>query len=239
MHTVGVIGLGGFGRLVVSLVPKGTTLLGFSRSQSKAPGISTASFEQVAQASIVVLAIPLQAYPEILKKLAPLLKPKTLVIDVCSVKEKPHELFRQYLPKHPSVLMTHPLFGPNSVAKGLKRHTLVVTESKGSLAGRVLDYCEHELGLQVKQVSPKEHDQIMARVHALTFYVARALSRLKGVDPAFATPSYQMVADLIGLDRTRSNDLFTTIQKGNPYAHKIRQEFLRTLKNIDKELQDE
>jgi prephenate dehydrogenase len=135
--------------------------------------------------------------------------------------------------------MTHPLFGPNSVSQGLKGHTLVVTESQGSLAEKVVDYCEKELGLQIKRVSAKVHDQTMAQVHALTFFVARGLARLNKVDPAFTTPSYKLVADLIKLDQTRSNDLFVTIQKGNPYAHKIRQEFLNMLQTIDKELQDE
>jgi prephenate dehydrogenase len=239
MYTVGIIGLGGFGRLISSMTPAGTTLVGFSRSNAKAPGVTNVSFAQLAATDIIIAAVPLEAYAEVLQKLKKLLRPETLVVDVCSVKERPQALFRRYLSKHPNILMTHPLFGPNSIKTGLKGHTLVVTESRGALAEKVVGYCERQLGLQVKRVSPKVHDQTMARVHALTFFVARGLARLSKAEPLFTTPSHRLVADLITLDQTRSNDLFTTIQKGNPYAQEVRQEFLSMLQTIDRELQDE
>lgn len=243
IQTIGIIGLGGFGAFAVTIIPRrpGMQILGFDADRTKqVPGVEPASFEQVAAADVVVLAVPLEAYETVLPRLAALLKSDTLVIDICSVKVRPTELFRQFLPMHRNVLLTHPLFGPQSAGPGKTAgHKLVVTGSKGDRAKRVLERCKSELKLEICRMAAPEHDKIMAQVHALTFFVARGLSELNMDAGPFITPSYRMILDLIKLDRTHSDQLFQTIQRGNPYADAIRQQVLRSFNDVESELSRE
>jgi prephenate dehydrogenase len=51
--------------------------------------------------------------------MAPALRPGQLIIDTCSVKERPLEWMLEELPDHVQIVGTHPLFGPDS---GQERH---------------------------------------------------------------------------------------------------------------------
>ena len=85
--SVGIIGLGSFGNLVASLLTAHTSfdILGFDIHGHTSDHARSASFHQVATADIVILAIPLTAYPAVLEKLRPILPATSLLIDVCSV----------------------------------------------------------------------------------------------------------------------------------------------------------
>lgn len=232
--TVGIIGLGAFGQFVAGLVPPDTaTVLGYDpAAPAVVPGVTIASLEAVARADVLILAVPLQAYPSLLPKLATLVPPQTLVVDICSVKVYPQRYLAQYMPDHPNILQTHPLFGPQSAAKSTKGHVLVVTAEQGERAVQLVAWCAETLGLAVHHMSSEEHDQIMARIHVLTFFVARGLSAMRNLDVPFTTPSYHMIQDLVTFDRTHSEELFQTIQQGNPFAGEIRQGLLDSFSSL-------
>lgn len=240
IHTIGIIGLGSFGTFIASLVPPtaDVKIYGFDQRQATYPtGVHAADLTTVAHCDIVILAVPLEAYEQVLPRLTPTLRPETLIIDICSVKSRPEALFEQYLIGHRSILLTHPLFGPQSAAKGhTKGHTLIVTKTSGELAETVVAWCKRVLGLDIRYMSAVEHDKIMAQVHALTFFVARGLSDLNVGESPFTTPSYRLILDLIELDRTHSNELFNTIQRGNPYADAMRQQVLKSFNELESEL---
>src|SRR5438105_2568224 len=67
IRSVGIIGLGSFGAFAASLIPRDITVLGHDPHRTEAP----ASAEQVSMAEagaadVVMLAIPLSAYPAVL-----------------------------------------------------------------------------------------------------------------------------------------------------------------------------
>lgn len=97
MTEVGIIGFGSFGLFLAEQLDAHCNVLGYSRS-GKAGKWST-SLEQVAAADYVILCIPLEAYSETLKQIEPYVRENTVILDVCSVKEKPIEVIRQTLPK--------------------------------------------------------------------------------------------------------------------------------------------
>lgn len=239
IETIGIIGLGSFGNFVASRVPNKIKVFGYETHVStKHQRVILSDLGTIAKCDVVILAIPLKSYPLVLKELSQLLHPDTLVIDTCSVKTVPCQLFDKYLTKHHNILMTHPLFGPQSAAKSMKGHRLIVTHKSGSKANGVLNYCKNKLGLEVQQMPATKHDQIMARVHVLTFFIARGLSSMPRQKDVFITPSYRMLIDLIKFDHDHSDDLFSTIQNGNPYAKKIRRQLIDALSRIDKNLED-
>jgi prephenate dehydrogenase len=199
-------------------------------------GAEMTDLAKVASADVVILAVPLDAYPDLLKELVSLIKPETLLLDICSVKIIPEQYYEEYFPEHPNLLLTHPLFGPQSASEETKGHKLVVTKSKGELAEHVLAYAEHGLELEIHTMSSRDHDEFMAQVHVLTFFVARGLSNLRPKKGPFVTPSYKMIMDLVAFDQTHSDELFHTIQDGNPLAEEMRQRVVKSFVDLEASL---
>ncbi len=233
LQSLGILGLGSFGRFVATLCPADMSVLGYDAQPHDIPdSITQASFEEVAQCDVVLLAVPLGAYETVLTRLAPLLLPETLLVDICSVKTAPEQLLARHLPTHRNLLVTHPLFGPQSAASRTKGHTLIVTQSQGARANSLLDYCDDTLRLRIVRMSSQEHDKTMATVHALTFFVARTLDTMDLPRDLAVTPSYQALLDLTDLDKAHSQELFETVETGNPYARETVYDFIKTAETL-------
>ncbi len=231
MITVGIIGFGSFGLFLAEQLDAYCKVLGYSRS-GKA-GKWSANLEQVASADYVILSIPLDAYYETLRQIKPLLKPKSVIVDICSVKEKPIEIIREVLPQQPFVA-THPLFGPESASTDLRDHVLVMcSEVSDKSAHQTIKAFAQNRELTVVEMSAQQHDQEMATVHALTFFIAHALKDMKLHNQKLSTPSFQKLLSLAELEKHHSDELFATIQQGNKYAPKIRESFIEEIKKLD------
>jgi len=236
---VGIIGLGNFGRFAAELLARDKDLevIACDASDNGAPeGVKKVDLAEAASADAVVLCVPLAAYGEVLSKLKPLLKKETLVVDICSVKVEPNKQLRQYLEGHENLLVTHPMFGPQSAANGTAGHVLVVTDAVGQRAQDTVEYCEHKLGLNIMRMTNEEHDKAMADVHALTFFVARGLHKIGLSKSPFQAPSYEMLLDLVAFDEKHSEELFQTIEQGNPYAADARGQLLKALTDVHNSL---
>jgi prephenate dehydrogenase len=239
INSVGIIGLGAFGTFCASLVPQDIRVISYDTHVSGSSSVAHGTLEQVCESDVVILAVPLSAYEETLAKIKPLIKPSTLIIDICSVKEVPARLVRKYLPDHKNLLITHPLFGPQSAKNGTTGLTLVVCEQSGQTSDTVIKYCESTLNLTVLFMTAEQHDKEMALVHALTFFVARGLDNMNITKTHFATPSFDLIQNLIDFDARHSEELFQTIQTGNPYAKQVRKQLLTHLESVDVALDSE
>jgi prephenate dehydrogenase len=237
--SIGIIGLGSFGNFVASLLPTDQSIhiTGFDTRVRQSKNITQANLATVAASDIVILAIPLTAYPEILQKLQTLLPPTTLLIDICSVKVLPEQLIGKYLSSHPNLLLTHPLFGPHT-APNDKGHEIVVTKSSGSMSFKVLSFCQDKMGLRILRVTGEEHDKVMAQVHALTFFVAESLAKMHLPPTPFSTPSYQMLTNLVQFQRVHTEELSQTIQLGNPFSRDMRKQLMKSFRQYNRTLQE-
>jgi prephenate dehydrogenase len=239
--SIGIIGLGSFGRFVASLIPtdKDLRVYAYDPIAAHLDGVEPADLPTVARADVIILAIPLSAYPAVLGRLQKLIPPETLIIDVCSVKTYPEQYLQKHLPNHPNILLTHPLFGPQSASNGTDGCKLVISKSSGEKADIVAKFCEQSLGLEIQRMSSEEHDRLMAKVHVLTFFVARGLSQLDIEEGPFVTPSYKMIMDLVKFDQTHTDDLFQTIQRGNPFAEEMRNQVIESFTRLEASLKDD
>lgn len=231
IKTISVIGRGGFGALISSLIPDNIEHSSFG-SKDTVENIS-----KIGSSDVIFLCIPLDAYPDVLDNLRPHLNPESLVVDVCSVKVTPTELLAKHLPEHTNILFTHPLFGPQSWDSG-QQLTLVVTNKSVGRAEEIVTFCDSTLRLRILHMTNEEHDRRMAEIHALTFFIARALGKLNLQSEPFITPSFQKLLDLVALDESHSEALFRTIEDGNPFAAEERQKFLDALITIQTNLQN-
>lgn len=234
---IGIVGQGGFGTFLRSLMPADCQVITYDSAPKLGASAST-TLDEVLDVDVLIPAIPLSSYNDFFSQIADKLRPETLVIDVCSVKTVPERRIEELLPNHSRVLMTHPLFGPQSAARSTRGHALIVTrqQAEDELAAAILRYCEQTLGLTVTHMTAEEHDRTMAQVHALTFFAAHGLASMPENKVQFMTPSYQKVLDLVALDQTHSQELFRTIQLGNPFAQEVREQLIDSLVSINEDL---
>ncbi len=235
---IAIIGLGSFGLFVAQSLREYGQIVGYSRQKpAQLPDyIAEVTLEEAAGADVVVLAVPLDAYQAVLRQLRPHLRAGTLVVDVCSVKVKSRDIMLAELAGHDNILVCHPLFGPQSAANGLAGHDLIVTNAIGPLAERVVEFCEHTLQLKITHISAEEHDRVMACVHVLTFFVARGLADMSMPSMPFKTPSFDMLTALIDLNSKHSDELFLTVQHGNPYGEEVRRDLVGVFEKLERTL---
>lgn len=229
MKSLGIIGFGDFGRLAASQLrdrfSTGVHDPHVAPDIIAAQGLAPFSLEQAAKCDIVLIAVPVQAMERVIATIAPMVRAGATVIDVASVKVLPSQWLAQHLPDNVHVVPTHPLFGPQSAARGLAGRQLVICPLRGEQHLKVAALGE-EMGLRVRITSAQEHDREMAYVQALTHLIGRTLSAMDIPDEMLKTQTYQHLLDLCGLIRNDSFELFTAIQTLNPYASEITDDFV-------------
>ena len=226
---IGIFGQGAFGSFIKEVFAKGLPNINLYSYDSQKH--SKTSLNNVLGCDIIVLAVPFSAYPHLLKMLSSHIKKETVIMDICSVKLAPKEYLLQYLPGHEQFLITHPLFGPQSIKNhDIRDATLIVTDVIGQKSRDFLSMIEKNLQPHIVTISADEHDKVMAQVHALTFFVAKGLGGLNLQDIPFRTPSYKMITDMVKFDTVHTAELYDTIQKANPYAASIREKFIDSLR---------
>jgi len=241
IKTFGVIGGGEFGGVAAScLAPANSEVLGFDiKPEASFPDhVERVDFSDIKEADALVLAVPFNALTKLVPQLQAQCNPETLIVDVCSVKMKPNELFtNEGMLDRPNTLMTHPLFGPQTLENGVAGKSLVVTESKGPRAEELTaDW--HERGINIVSMNAEEHDKEMAHLHALTFFVGRALVEMEIPELQLTTGYFSKLEALIDVERHHSRELFDTIQRHNPFAAAIRAKFIATLLRLDSEVSE-
>lgn len=237
MKSLGLIGFGQFGQLAAGVLKTRFDVLVTDRApeareRARELGVAFGSIEEAAGRDVVVLAVPVAAMRAVIGEVAPHLKPGALVVDVGSVKVLPAQWMRELLPPHVDIVATHPLFGPQSVARdGLPGLRFVVCPIRGDRHEKVAAF-GRQLGLAVTVTTPEEHDQEMAYVQALTHLIGRSLVNLGIPDERLATQSYQHLLELCGLIGADTFELFTAIQTQNPYAPEVVKAFVRQAEDL-------
>jgi prephenate dehydrogenase len=238
---LGFIGFGGFGRFIIPHLKPYFNVTVFDivdlSHKAKELGVRWGSLKEVASKDIVALAVPVQFLEELLINIKNLVQPKALVFDLSSVKIKPIELMLKYLPENVDIIGTHPLFGPQSGKEGIEGLNIVVCPVRTKKNHNLIRFFSKELKLNVMERTPIVHDKQMAYVQALTHFVGRAVNAMDIPDVEQKTPAYQYLLYIkrnLGQD---SLDLFLTIEKENPYAKEVREQFIEELNVLNKLLE--
>ncbi len=188
----------------------------------------------------VVFAVPISALKEAVLESVEFLSPQTLVMDVCSVKCHPLEIFQKYLPDSVEILGTHPMFGPDSAKYGLEGLQLVLSPQRISSASleEVRDFFSG-FKLSLLEMSPEEHDRQIAKSLTLVHYLGRALNKMDLKSLSLTTLGLER---LMAIDETVNNDsweLFFDMNRYNPYTEQVRQELRDNLQDLENQIKKE
>ena len=139
--------------------------------------------EAVADADLVILCTPVGLFETMLKQLAPVLKPGTLVTDVGSTKRTVVRLARDLLPEANPFVGSHPMAGSEKRGVEYARADLfhnalcILTPTAGSPRSAVtgLEIFWRSLGMRIVRLSPEEHDAAVSDISHLPHLLAAAL----------------------------------------------------------------
>ena len=238
---VGLIGYGRFGKLAARFIARRANVLVYDarKRYGRFPShrIKAASLAEVAAQSIVILAVPISSLQRTLSSLTPSLQPKALIVDACSVKVKPVQWMKQMLPKHVNILGAHSLFGPDSVSRSLRGRTVVLCPVH--IPHKLLADVKHVLrkrGLHVLQMTPDEHDRMMAETLLLAQYIGRLVGAagLKRWD--HSTVHYERLMSLVDAAQRDSVQLFKDMWRYNPHASYLKHALARATSLLRREL---
>lgn len=240
MKSLGIIGFGSFGQFMIPYLKPYFDVYVTDEvnlaTDANNLGVQWAKVDEVLSQDIVVFCIPVQYLESLLKKYGSLVNPKALVMDVSSVKVKPVNLMLKYVPETTDILGVHPLFGPQSGKDGIEGLNIVVCPVRTNRPHILNRFFRSLLKLNVLERTAEKHDKQMAYVQALTHFVGRAVNEMDIPDVEQKTPAYQYLLDIkrnLGGD---SYDLFLTIEKENPFAREVREEFIKELGSLNDSL---
>lgn len=241
MRTLGLIGLGAFGRLIVKHLAPYFRIVACdpdvqAQRFARRHAVAMTDVAECAAAPVVIIAVPVAALDPVAHAIAPHLRPGTLVLDVASVKVRPSQILQAVLPSHVDIVCTHPLFGPQSARHGIDGLKVVVCPIRTARLRRVVDFLERTLRLQVLVTTPDAHDREVAAVQGLVHLIAKVLTRMEPLPEVCTTRSYDLLMEAVNLVRHDSEDLFYTIEQENPFASSVRNRFFDLAAELRRQL---
>ncbi len=231
-NVITIIGFGRFGKLLAHILAPYGEINIISRTPVKE--FKQVSFKEISHSNWIIPAVPISVTTNILKEISPYLQPKTLVMDVCSVKYYPCLWLKKYLPSYVELLGSHPMFGPDSAKQGLRGLQIVfcpvrISKKRYNEIKKIF----LNLGLKIIETSPREHDRQNAKSLALVHFIGRALGQIKVKDIEMFTFGFKGLLQVCENVENDSWRLFFDMHKFNPFAVKERKKFIRSLQKID------
>ena len=188
-------GTGGIGRWFSRFfVEEGYPVLVSGRNRG--PSLS----EITRDCPVVIVAVPIGATCEVIRKIGPLMKSGSLLMDMTSLKQEP---VRAMLEASPSeVIGLHPLFGPGEPS--MSGQNIVICPARGEKWLPWVRELLNKNGARLVEAAPERHDQIMAVVqgfnHLETILMGLVLQEA-GLEPEvldrFSTPALRTKMGLI------------------------------------------
>lgn len=188
---------------------------------------------------IVMISVPINITPTIIEQTAPKMKTGGLLMDLTSLKKKPVEAMKKYVPQDVEFLGTHPMFGPS--IPSLQGQTFILTP----VEGRCEQWFDHIFNLlseeeaSIEIITPDEHDHFVSIVQGLTHFayitIGATMQKLdfdvKG-SRRFMSPVYDIMLDFVGRILGQNPGLYALIQMENPEVIRVHDVFIEQCRHF-------
>jgi len=225
LETIGIVGHGAFGALLETLITRFAphTAIKIFEPERASDNKRFFALRDAAQCDVVLIATPITDFEEVLKKLLPLAKRNTIIVDVATVKVHTCTLLRK-LAKGKRYIATHPVWGPESYKKRernisgfrivVAEHTLPAAEFKAAAA-----YLGG-LGFDIVEMDADTHDKRLAETLFLTHFMGQLISRAGFGRTEVDTVSYGFLMDAVESVK-HDEKLFRDVFRFNPYCKSV------------------
>ncbi len=229
--TAGIIGgTHGMGRWMAGLLRAQGFAVSVAGRETKTKAVDLAG-----RCGLVVVAVPIAATADVLREIAPRVKPGRLLMDVTSLKTEPVALMLSH--SEADVVGCHPLFGP-SVADPAG-HSVVLCRGRGENGYALMKAVFEKAGYRVLETTPRRHDKMMSVVQVLNHFntivlgmaIAEAEIPFPELQP-FSTPIFTTKMEIVRKIFTDTPGLYADILAGNPHTKKILASYARVVQKI-------
>jgi len=203
---------------------------------------NTDNIDSVKEADITVFAVPIAFMENSIKEIAPYLKEKSVVLDVCSIKDFPSNALKKYSPKSVLIIPTHPMFWPyiSSIAGQIFVLTAEKKDRKDFRYKFLVNFLKKS-SAKVLEVWAKKHDKMMAVVQGLTHYDVfvfwETIKRLwidieESLD--FVSPIYKLKISSVARYMHQNPKLYWDIQMFNDEILNVHETFMEVSSEFNK-----
>lgn len=189
--------------------------------------------ELAAKADIVIISVPIGITEKVIKEVASLIKKEGAIMDLTSLKEFP---VKAMLKSKCEVIGLHPLFSHTNPLNG---QTVIACPARGKTWYPWIKEFLEARGAKVSELSPKEHDKIMAVIQAMVHFADIAFGHaLKSIKIPindylkYATPSSELKIAFVARLLEQDPDLYANIQIQNPHTKKILGQYLKSMEKL-------
>ena len=222
---IGIIGgNGNMGKSLIKFFKSNNHEVFFSDKNTKITNKEVAKLSD-----IIVIAIPLNCYENVLNEISKELTYEKILMDIGSLKREQVEIMKKY--HKGEILATHPLFGPEKNFYG-DENSIVVCKINSSFKTEFIIKLFKKNKLNVIELTPDEHDRIMAYIHG--FYYLINVSYLSILKEEFAsikniqnlmTTSFSKYIDSLQHVFNTQDWLIELIAYKNPFINNVIEQF--------------
>ncbi len=232
---VGVYGCGRFGSLWARILSERHEVIAVD------PYKNTGGEEQepplqpvnaLSSCELVFLCVPISAIGRAVQEIHAHIGPRCIVADTCSVKEYPLRRLEELLPASTAIIGTHPLFGPDSYASDHALHIVLCRYRATDTEFRIFKSCLDMFSFVLDEMSPNEHDTLMAHTQCITHLVGRILGKQLLPKNDHTTKGYHALLELVQQTDNDTEELFFDMHMYNPYTTNVRKQFLQATADI-------
>lgn len=181
------------------------------------------NLEEVYKSEVIFFAIPIAKFERVIKEHKKYFKDQ-LLVDVLSVKMHPKKVFDKHtIGKSLEIMLTHPMFGPDSSKNGFENLPIVIDKYKASKENLAFwkKYFARK-GLTVVEMKAREHDKLAANSQGVTHFIGRLLEKLKFEPTNIDTAGTKRLHEVSENTVNDSWELFDNLQTFNPHTKSMR-----------------
>ena len=225
---VGIIGFGRFGKLLAEILSDDFTvsvLVRDNRNEKLEKYSVGSNIEDFYKTNdVVFFAVPIVAFESVILDHKRYFRKGQTLIDVLSVKLHAKKVFDENLPPFVEAILTHPMFGPDSVkANGLPGLPFIIDRYKSSEQNYKFwkDYLTDK-GFNVIEMSADEHDRLAAGSQGVTHFIGRLLNEIEFKPTSIDTVGAKKLYEVMDQTCHDTWELFIGLQNYNPYTKQLR-----------------
>ncbi len=190
------------------------------------------------KADIVIISVYIDSTLDVIKEVAPHVRPGCLLMDFTSVKIEPCAAMEKHADKGVEIIGIHPMFGPRVTS--LEGQAFIVVPVRAKKWKKFLPDFLTGHKAKVFETTADEHDRVMAVVQGLTHFAyistaatLRALSIDVKESRNYASPIYMLMLDLIARIVGQSPQLYASIQMHNPHIKEVHRAFIEQASKLE------
>ena len=222
---IGIVGFGRFGKFISERMVKygfnvyTTSRKDYTKTANKL-NIEYLKFDEFININldVIIFSTSINSFEKVLDSFPIEFLKDKLIVDVLSVKEFPLEVIKNKVGNNCPILVTHPMFGPDSGKDSWKGKKFVYwVENINELTNVVTPFLKfwEDQGCKLLKLKPEVHDELSANSQFISHFIGRLLEEIGSEETIIDTDLYKHLIKVMEYSVNDSWDLFEGLYNFN------------------------